>query len=409
MARTSDVVIVGGGVMGCSIALHLREAGVARVTVIERDSTYARASSFLAMGGIRQQFGSAVNVKLVQLSLPFWRAFDERFSKPGQEVRANFRPRGYLFLANQDQAEGFERRLKLMQGCGAVVEKLDRGELARRLPDAYLDDIVFGVLGRDDGYASPREVLKGMRAGAEAAGVEFVAGEVRGIDREGVSRVRTEATGARESAGRVSGVLLASGERIGTRAVVNAAGAWAAAVARLVGIELPIQPQRQHLFRCALPEFWPYRFPMVIDPTGVHWRHDDPDHVSDLDRIVVARTYTDEPFGENFECDAARWERDFLPPLARRLPALKSVRVLEGWSGLYEVTPDHNPVLGAYPGLEGFFVAAGFSGHGLMMSPAIGRVLSEIIRTGRATSAEVAPLAADRFARGAVFQDGAMI
>jgi glycine/D-amino acid oxidase-like deaminating enzyme len=290
-----------------------------------------------------------------------------------------------------------------------VVERLEGSELSRRLPDAYLDDIAFGVFGRDDGYASPREVLKGMRAGAEVAGAEFVTGEVRGIDREGVIRVRTEAMGARESAGRVSGIMLSNGERIATRVVVNAAGPWAADLARLVGIELAIRPQRQHLFRCALPDFWPYRFPMVIDPTGVHWRHDDPDHVSDLDRIVVARTYPDEPFGENFECDAARWERDFLPPLERRIPKLKDVRVLEGWCGLYEVTPDHNPVLGAFPGLEGFYLAAGFSGHGLMMSPGIGRVMSEIIRTGHASSADVSPLAADRFARGEVFQDGAMI
>lgn len=409
MARTADVVIVGGGVMGCSIALHLREAGIARVIVIERDSSYARASSHLAMGGIRQQFGSALNVRLVQLSVPFWRAFDERFSGPGAPIRANFRQRGYLFLASQDQASAFERRLKLMVDCGAAVEKLDRAELARRLPDAFLDDLAFGVFGRDDGYASPREVLKGMRAGAGNAGAEFVTGEVCGIDRVGVSRVRTEAMGYPESAGRVSGVLLSSGERIAAGVVVIAAGAWAANVARLAGIELPIRPQRQHLFRCALPDFWPYRFPMVVDPTGVHWRHDDPDHVSDLDRIVVARTIHDEPFAENFECDASRWERDFFPPLVHRVPALKGVRVIEGWCGLYEVTPDHNPVVGALPQVAGLYVAAGFSGHGLMMSPAIGRVMSEIIRTGHAESADVTPLAADRFARGEVFQDGAMI
>lgn len=395
--------------MGCSIALHLREAGAGRVVVIERDSSYARASSFLAMGGIRQQFGSALNVRLVQLSLPFWREFDARMSRPGHPIRANFRPRGYLFLASQDQAATFEERLKVMRECGAQVEQLDRAELSRRLPDAHLDDIAFGVFGRDDGYASPREVLKGMRAGAEGAGAEFIEGEVAAIDREGVSRVRTEATGSPESAGRISGVLLSSGERIPSRVVVNAAGAWAASVARWVGLDLPIRPQRQHLFRCALSDFWPYRFPMVIDPTGVHWRHDDPDHVSDLDRIVVARTYTDEPFGENFECDAERWTRDFLPPLVKRLPAFKHLRMIEAWCGLYEVTPDHNPVIGGYPALEGFYVAAGFSGHGLMMSPAVGRVMAEMIRTGRSASAEIAPLAADRFQRGEVFQDGAMI
>jgi glycine/D-amino acid oxidase-like deaminating enzyme len=394
MASTADVVIVGGGVMGCSIALHLREAGVARVVVIERDSTYARASSHLAMGGIRQQFGSALNVKLVQLSLPFWRALDQRMSRPGRPIQANFRPRGYLFLVDRDQSESFERRLSLMRGCGAAVEKLDRAAISRRLPDAFLDDIAFGVFGREDGYASPREVLKGMRAGAEISGAELVTGEVTAIERTG---------------NRAAGVKLTNGERISAAAVVNAAGAWAGELARLAGLELPIRPQRQHLFRCALPGFWPYRFPMVIDPTGVHWRHDDPDHVSDLDRIVVARTYPDEPFGENFECDTPRWERDFLPPLVHRLPAFANLRVVEAWCGLYEVTPDHNPVIGAQRELEGLYVAAGFSGHGLMMSPAIGRVMSEIIRTGRGESADVSPLGADRFARGEAFEDGALI
>jgi len=394
MMKTADVVIAGGGVMGCSIALHLREAGASRVIVIERDPSYAHASSNLAMGGIRQQFGSALNVRLVQLSLPFWKSFDERMSRSGLAVRANFRQRGYLFLVHPDQAPAFERRLELMRSCGAAVEKLERSEIAKRLPDAHLDDISFGVFGRDDGYASPREVLKGMRAGAQAAGAEFVAGEVVAIER---------------AAGRASGVSLASGERISAPAIVNAAGAWAGVLAARAGLELPIRPQRQHLFRCALPDFWPYRFPMVVDPTGVHWRHDDPDHVSDLDRIVVARTFADEPFGENFECDEKRWVRDFLPPLARRMPKLANVRMIEGWCGLYEVTPDHNPVLGEIAELPGFHVAAGFSGHGLMMSPAIGRVMSEIIRTGQATSADVTPLAVDRFARGEVFQDGAMI
>jgi FAD-dependent oxidoreductase domain-containing protein 1 len=394
MKRAADVVIIGGGVMGSSIALHLREAGIARVIVVERDSTYARASSQLAMGGIRQQFGSALNVRLVQLSVPFWRAFDERMSRPDRAIRANFRQRGYLFLVGRDQTAAFEQRLKLMRLAGAVVEKLDLATITRRLPDVNLEDIAFGVLGADDGYASPREVLKGMRAGAEAAGAEFIEGEVAAIEREG---------------NRASGVRLADGTRIEAGAIVNAAGAWAARVARLAGIELPIEPQRQHLFRCALPRPWPYRFPMVVDPTGVHWRHDDPDHVSGLDRIVVARTFADEPVGENFEIDAARWLRDFLPPLVHRLPAFDGLRVIEGWAGLYEITPDHNPVLGAHPALERFFIAAGFSGHGLMMSPAIGRVMSEIIRTGRAEAADVSPLATDRFARGELFLDGAMI
>jgi glycine/D-amino acid oxidase-like deaminating enzyme len=392
--RTAEIVIIGGGVMGSSIALHLRRDGfTGRLLVLERDPTYARASSALAMGGIRQQFGSEVNVRLVQHSVAFWRGLDALADRYGHRSRANFRQRGYLFLVHGDQVPAFEQRLKLQASLGAKVERLERGEIARRIPDLALDDIAFGVFGADDGYASPREVLSTLRACAAGAGAEYLSAEVVAIHRE---------------AQRIAGVGLADGGRIATRTIVNAAGPWAARVASLAGLELPVAPQRQLLFRAALPGRWPYRFPMVVDPTGVHWRHDDPDHVSDLDRIVVARTRADEPPGENFDPDPKRWDADFLPPLLRRMPRFKDLKLIEGWAGLYEMTPDHNPLIGRHE-LEGLWVAAGFSGHGLMMSPAIGQAMSELIRLGRAATVDVAPLAVDRFARGAPLHDGALI
>ncbi|HTM58233.1 MAG TPA: FAD-binding oxidoreductase [Candidatus Udaeobacter sp.] len=392
--QTADVIVIGGGVMGSSIALHLLDAEPRlRVAVIERDPSYARASSALAMGGIRQQFSSSVSIALVQHSVRFWSGFDDSIRARGQESRANFRQRGYLFIVGHDQIAAFEQRFKLQSSLGARVERLEVGEIARRLPDANLDGIAFGVFGAADGYASPREVLKSMRAGAASAGAEYITAEVSAIDR---------------TDDRVTGVALADGRRISGASVVNAAGPWAARIGAMAGVDLPIAPQRQQLFRCALPERWPYRFPMVVDPTGVHWRHDDPDHVSDLDRIVVARTRADEPTGENFDCDLARWRDDFLPPLVHRMPRFRDLKLIEGWAGLYEMTPDHNPLLGRCSGIEGFFVAAGFSGHGLMMSPAIGQVLAEMI-LGRAPSIDVTPLAVDRFARGAPLHDGAMI
>ncbi|MBI1799540.1 MAG: FAD-binding oxidoreductase [Candidatus Eisenbacteria bacterium] len=397
--RTAGAVIIGGGVVGSSIAFHLLEDGFkGGVLVVERDPTYARASSRLAMGGIRQQFGTAVNIALVQRSIPFWRSFDERMGGAGDRPRSNFRQRGYLFLVKHDQVPDFERRLKHQQQLGVRVERLGVAEVSRRLPDLALEDIAFGVFGPDDGYANPREVLRGFRAGAERAGASFVEDEVVGITRLGASGRR-----------RVTGVRLRGGESIDSPVIVNAAGAWAARIGEMAGIELPIRPVRQHLFRCALPGRWPYRFPMVIDPTGVHWRHDDGDSGSEEDRIIVARTRHDEPVGENFACDESRWSREFLPPLLARLPRFRDLRVIEGWAGLYEMTPDANPLLGEPPTLAGFFVAAGFSGHGLMMSPAVGKALSEIIREGRATTVDVSPLAVDRFERGAPLEDAATL
>ena len=393
------IVIVGGGVIGSSIAWHLRshegdgDRGVS-VTVVERDPSYRRASSFLAMGGVRQQFSSAANIRLAQHSIRFYRHFDETMGAPGARPRAWLRQRGYLFLVNDAMAERFERRYAKQRSLGAHIERLDVGAIRARVPDLRLDDIRFGLFGPDDGYANPREVLAGFRRAAEAAGATYVTGAVTGVAVDG---------------GRVRSVSLDGGATVACDALVNAAGPFAATLAAMAGIDLPVTPVRQQLFRCALPHRWPYRFPVVIDPTGVHWRHDDPTAPDGPDRIVVAKTRLDEPPGERFDCDMSRWEGDFRPPLVARLPAFEALELIEGWAGLYEMTPDHNPLIGAHPELAGFYVANGFSGHGLMMAPAVGAAMAELLSTGRSARLDISRFDPGRFARGAPFHDEAMI
>ena len=395
MGQRADVVIVGGGVVGCSAAWHLRQDGfTGRILVIERDPTYQHASSFLAMGGIRQQFCTPVTVRMVQFSVELWKQFDTTLGTPPQRPRAWFRQRGYLFLANGATATALTRRFNEEQAAGARVRMVAMDELARMLPDVMLDDILFGVLGEDDGYANPREVLAGFRAGAELAGAEFMTGEVTATDQQG---------------GAITGVRLADGTRITTPIVVNAAGAWAGRLASLAGLNVPVEPLRQMLFRCTLPRPWPYRFPMLIDPGGVHWRHDDATEAGGEDKIILAFTNWGEQPGENFAPDADRWKKDFYPAMVNRVPALHDVTDVHGWAGLYEMTPDHNPVLGPHPGLSGFIFANGFSGHGLMMSPATGRIVSEFVRLGRSMTFDVRIFAPDRFERGALIHDAATI
>ena len=395
MGQRADVVIVGGGVVGCSAAWHLRQDGfTGRILVIERDPTYQHASSFLAMGGIRQQFCTPVTVRMVQFSVELWKQFDTTLGTPLQRPRAWFRQRGYLFLANGATATALTRRFTEEQAAGARVRMVAMDELARMLPDVMLDDIMFGVLGEDDGYANPREVLAGFRAGAELAGAEFMTGEVTAIDQQG---------------GAITGVRLADGTRLTTPIVVNAAGAWAGRLASLAGLNVPVEPLRQMLFRCTLPRPWPYRFPMLIDPGGVHWRHDDATEAGGEDKIILAFTNWGEQPGENFAPDADRWKKDIYPAMVHRVPALHDVTDVHGWAGLYEMTPDHNPVLGPHPGLSGFIFANGFSGHGLMMSPATGRIVSEFVRLGRSMTFDVRIFAPDRFERGALIHDAATI
>jgi len=392
---TADIVIVGGGVVGSSIGYHLRQDGFAgRIVIVERDHTYRRASSNLAMGGIRQQFGSAVNIQMVRYSVGFYRDFDRRMRVGEREPHASFMQRGYLFLADEGSAPALERRYQLMRERGANVRRLSVDEIGAMLPDLRVDDLLFGVFGPEDGYANPKEVLNGFRAAAGAAGVEYLEDNVIGIQQD---------------AGRVRGVTCRSAGGIDTPVIVNAAGPYAAAVGKLAGVDQPVCPMRQHLFRCDLPRLWPYRFPMVIDPGGVHWRHEDPAASGVPDRIVLAKTKLDEPYGENFACDTSRWMADFYPDLVRRLPALKDVRLVDGWAGLYEMTPDHNPMIGEHPSLAGFFMANGFSGHGLMMAPATGKIVSELIRCGHSDTIDVTRLSVARFDRGELFWDEAMI
>lgn len=393
--NAAEVVIIGGGVIGSAAAWRLREDGfTGRIVVVERDRSYTRASSFLAMGGIRQQFTLPVCVRMVQHSVALWQEFDERLRTPTHTPRAWFRQRGYLFLADDTNAAALTAREAAQAAAGAAQRRLSVDDIHALVPGLMLDDIRFGLFGPEDGYANPREVLFGLRAAALAAGVEYLDDEVVEIDTR---------------AGRVIGVTLAHAGWLPARVVVNAAGALAGRVARLARLEVPVAPVRQLLFRCTLPQTWPTRFPMVVDPGGVHWRHDDALVPGDPDRLILACTKWDEPAGENLTCDDVRWENEFYPALVRRLPAAVDVRDVAGWAGLYEMTPDHHPVLGEHPGLGGFLLASGFSGHGLMMSPATGLVVSELVRLGESRTFDITPFAVDRFERGNAAPDGATI
>jgi len=391
---SADVVIVGGSVIGSSVAWQLRQDGfTGRIVVIERDPSYARASAALAMGGIRQQFCTPVTVQMVQYSVDVWKDFDRRLALPDHTPHARFRQRGYLFLADRARSTPLMQRFEQQRRAGAVVQLVARDDIHALVPDLMLDDIVFGVFGPKDGYASPREVLKSLQRAALSQETDYLHDEVTGVMTAG---------------GATTGVKLASGSQIDAPIVVNAAGPWAGRVAALAGLDIPVYPVRQMLFRATLPHRWPTRFPMVVDPGGVHWRHDD--GTADVaDRIIIAFTKWDEPAGENFAPDLERWKTEFLPALTRRLPAFARLSDVEGWAGLYEMTPDHNPVLGEHPSLRGFILANGFSGHGLMMSPATGKIVSELVRTGHSTTFDISIFAPDRFACGRLIHDAATI
>lgn len=384
--------------IGCSVALHLRRRlPNARVVVVERDPTYARASSRLATGGIRQQYESPLNVAMARHSVAFYREFDALARAAGYDTPAWFRQRGYLFLADAARAEELARRGEARRRCGATVERWSRREISSRVPGLVTDDVELGVFGAEDGYLNPRAVLGGFRAMAASAGAAHVHGEVVGVER---------------SAGRVCGVRVRTAQdevEVASPVVVNAAGAYAALVGEMAGVSLPITPVRQHLFRLALEAPLPSRIPMIFDVDGTHWRLVDATATGEEECLVIGRSRADEPAGENFACDDTRLTGEMLPTLTRRYPAARVRAVAEGWAGLYEMSPDHNGLLGECAALPGFVVAAGFSGHGLMMAPATGLAVAELVGGGGCTTFDLGPLAVERFARGAPFMDGALV
>ncbi len=374
MRTSADIVIIGGGVVGSSIALNLlRDGFKGRVLVVERDPSYQFASSALAMGGVRQQFMSSVNIRMVQYSIGIFEKLRE----------CQFRQRGYLFLGNDSNWAKLQRRYEVQKSLGADCDLVTPAEVRRLIPELRYDDVVGGLLGRKDGYVDARATLRVLRKQAQEAGATYISDEVQKIE-----------TGA---------VHGAKSGRIAAGGVVIASGAYSAGVAQMAGVQLPITPVRQQLFRCALPRPWRYEFPMVVDPGGLHWRSDW------NDEIVIAKTKLDEPPGIRYGCDTERFYQDFLPDLVRRLPEFRDLKFIFGWGGLYEMTPDHNGIIDKHPEIDGLYFAGGFSGHGLMMSPATGKLMSELILLGRFETVDASPLSFSRFQRNELFWDEAMI
>lgn len=384
--NVADVVIIGGGIIGASIAYHLSELGCTDVLVIERESQPGLGSTSKSFGGVRAQFSTPVNIKMSLYSIDFFASFEERTGHP-----AGYRPHGYLFIAtSQEHLNYLEANRKRQLACGLTnVRMVSREEILSMVPQLKGDDIVGGSFCPTDGFVDPYSVMRGFMARARERGVKlWLATEVTGIDIE---------------RGRVAGVRTNRGQ-VSTRVVVNAAGPWAAQVAKLAGIEIPVAPLRRQVVQTQPFYKLPERFPMVIDMSnGFHFRREGAG-------VLMAWPDPQESFGFKLDFDPEFIEK-VLTRAAARVPVLAEAEVNPGrcWAGLYEVTPDHHAIIGRAPGLEGFFLANGFSGHGVMHSPAAGLAVSEMILYGESRTLDAAPLRAERFEEGDLLEETAVI
>jgi sarcosine oxidase subunit beta len=381
MIPRHDVLIVGAGVIGCSVAFHLTRRGVRRVAIVEREPMPGTGSTSKANGGIRAQFTTTVNVAMSLRSMDILDALALEIGEP-----PIYRKAGYLFLtASPERLAAMERAVAFQRSLGVTVELLDRDAAIQLAPFVEGSDLVGGTFGARDGFIDPGALASFFLREATLTGVELVCGAgVVSIDRtpEGSFLVTTTA-GKREA-----GV------------VVIAAGAWSAGVAAAAGVDVPVQPVRRHLLMTGPCPTLPPVIPMTIDAdTGILIRREG-------DRVLVAYSNPDEPAGFVTGFDPSFPER-IVEPFERRFPrvAAAGLDLRRGWAGLYEVTPDHHAIVGEVSGAPGFFLATGFSGHGIMHAPAAGEAVAEWITGGRATSVDISPLALERFARGATIHE----
>jgi FAD-dependent oxidoreductase domain-containing protein 1 len=355
-----DVIIVGGGVIGSSVAYHLtKEQETLKVAVIERDPTYEKASTTLSMVNFRIQFSLKQNVLISQYTSEIFEHFEEDMQVRDTRPDIALCREGNLFLIDEASRSAAEKALKLQQGLGCEVSWLDQEEIKARYPLYEADQYAGGTYGPRDGHFDAYAVLMAYKAKAISQGVAFVA---------------EEAAGLKKSGDRVTAVNLASGKSLQAGCVVNCAGAWASDLALTIGVHLPIKPVKRQIFvldTAVKPE---KPLPLTILPSGLYFRTE----TGGL--ILLGKSMDEDPVGFNFTWDRERFMDILWPELAEFVPAFDTLKLMRGWAGLYAVNEmDGNALLGQWPETKGFYLANGFSGHGLQQAPAVGRYISELI------------------------------
>jgi sarcosine oxidase subunit beta len=371
--KTADVAIVGGGIMGASIAYHLTARGVSGIVVFEREEELGTGSTGKCAGGVRLQFSTAANVEMSRIGIAALKRFEQELGQP-----VDFKQNGYLFaLTTAEHLETFRKNAEKQRSLGVPVEVLTPEEARGIVNELRIDDLVGATFCHEDGIANPHAIVQGYARGARRLGATFLKS--------------AEVTAMEVRSNRVVS-LTAGGERWEVGKVVNAAGPWAKVVAGYAGIVVPVEPVRRQYFITKPLEWIPDSFPLLIDwGTGVYMHKES-------GGMLVGESDLKEPPSFHQQVDF-----DFLATVSEhaiaRIPRLEEAEVATGVAGLYENSPDHNAILGAVPGIENFFCANGFSGHGMMHAPAVGLVLAELLTEAKARSVDLGPYAIERFSR----------
>ncbi len=390
-----DVVIIGGAIMGSSLAWFLSQNPDfdGSILVVERDITYAACSTAHTNSCIRQQYSQALNVKISQFAADFIQNLRHYMGDDPRVPDLKIQNYGYLYLADTEAfADTLRANQKIQRDAGAETELLAPQEIAARYPFYNVDDVVVGSINRkDEGYWDGGAVFDWFRRSARERGVEYVSNEV--VDLE-------------VSAGRVSQIVLGSGEVISCGQVVNASGPRAARTAAMAGIEIPVEPRKRFTWIFTAEQPLDQDLPLTIDPSGVHFRQDGPKSY-----LAGCPADPDPAVGfDDFAMDHVRWQDHVWPVIATRIPQFEALKVVTEWAGHYAYnTLDQNAILGPHGDVENFLFLNGFSGHGLQQSPAMGRGLAEWITYGEYRSLDLSPFGYDRIVQNRPMVEKAVI
>lgn len=384
--QTADIVIIGAGIVGSSIAYHLTANGCRNVLLLERESATGKGSTGKSMGGVRAQFSTPVSIQMSLYSIPFYAGFEDRLGFP-----CDYRAQGYLFCATTENQQTYLRANYAQQVKMGLqeVRMVPGDEIRTMFPQLRADDILGGSFCSTDGFVDPYSAMNGFLTWATDHGATLWK--------------NTVATAINQDSSGIVSVKTTRGA-VATRKVVNCAGAWAASVAALAGVDLPVQPLRRMLVPSEPFDEFPHTAPMIVDMSnGFHFR-------PEARGFLLAWNDPEETSGFKTDFDPAFIEK-ILTRAADRVPCFANLPVnpKRAWAGLYEMTPDHHPILGEAPGVPGFFLANGFSGHGVMHAPATGKILSDLILTGKTEMLDASLLGLSRFIEGRLIHETAVL
>lgn len=381
-----DIVIIGGAIVGSSVAYYLREQGFSgTIALVERDPQFAHAATTLSMASIRQQFSIPENIRLSQFTLKLFRRLKEEF---GADADIGFREGGYLILAGEDGLPVLKSNHEAQMAEGADIVLEDADALVRRFPWLSTEGISAGAYGRTgEGWFDAHAMLTLFRKALRQKKVDFITADVTAIARDG---------------NRVTGVSLGNGETLKAGIVVNAAGPNAGKVAAMAGLELPVEPRKRNVFVFEAREKYA-DMPLLVDPSGIYVR---PEGSVYLTGGAEPEEGDRAPDPGDFEVNWPLFEQVIWPVLATRIPAFEAIKPTRAWAGHYDYnTLDQNAVIGPHPEVGNFLFANGFSGHGLQQAPAVGKALAELIVHGGYRTVDCSAFGYGRVAEGRAFRE----